>query len=202
MRRFNQTLVLSVLSILISSSAIGHPSDACKNVKFKFTNKHNSGGTIEVRQVKYFNKANGEWQTEDVKHLDFSQGATCTTSGDNLRDSEGEELTKFRFVYRYQGRSQQTTGPMTWRAATRFRMIQRALRTRPTVLETRDGQSSAPTSQSLKSTSTPLPAASGLNSLAPRSSIFGTAPEHWCTPSAFPFSVEQLHRFPAKLLGR
>ena len=103
MRRFNQTLVLSVLSILMSSSAIGHASDTCKNVKFKYTNKHNSGGAIEVLQVKYFNKANGQWQTEDVKHFDCSQNATCTTTGDNLKDSEGEELTKFRFIYRYKG---------------------------------------------------------------------------------------------------
>lgn len=103
MRHLKETMGLMVLSILVSSATIAHASDTCKNVKFKFTNKHNSGGMIELHQVKYFNKANGEWRTEDVKSLDCAQGHTCTTSGDNLTDSEGEELTKFHFVYRYKG---------------------------------------------------------------------------------------------------
>src|SRR5262249_32712990 len=94
---------MGVLSILISSAAIAHAGDACKNVKFKITNKHESGGSIEIRQIKYFNKANGAWQTEDVLNFVYAQGHTCTTLGDNLRDSEGEDLTKIRFVYRYKG---------------------------------------------------------------------------------------------------
>jgi hypothetical protein len=75
--------------------------DACKDVKFKFTNQHNSGGEIEVRQVKYYNKANGKWQNEDVNNVNCRQGKTCTTNGDNLSDSEGEQLTKIKFVYKY-----------------------------------------------------------------------------------------------------
>jgi len=102
MRFVKHTLVVAVFSIL-SSSGIAHAGDACKNVKFRFTNKHNSGGMIEVHQIKYFNKANGAWQTEDLKDLDCGQGKTCTTLGDNLRDSEGEDLTKIRFIYRYKG---------------------------------------------------------------------------------------------------
>jgi hypothetical protein len=101
--RIKETMSLVVLSILMSGAAIAHAGDACKNVKFKYTNKHNSGGIIEVRQVKYFNKANGVWQTEDVSHFDCAQGKTCTTTGDNLADSEGEDLTKIRFIYRYKG---------------------------------------------------------------------------------------------------
>ena len=97
------TYTLVVLAIVMASTAIAHAGDACKNVKFKFTNKHSAGGPIELRQVKYFNKANGSWQTEDVKHFECKQGYTCTTTGDNLRDSEGEALTKFRLVYRYKG---------------------------------------------------------------------------------------------------
>src|SRR5215471_16403498 len=103
MRHLKGTLSLVALSILVSGAAIAHASDTCTNVKFKFTNQHNSGGTIEVRQVEYFNKANGKWKTEDVKVFDCPQGHTCTTSGDNLTDSEGEELTKFQFIYRYKG---------------------------------------------------------------------------------------------------
>ena len=98
--------------------------DACKNIKFKVTNKHDSGEAILIKKVKYFNKANGKWQTEVVnqpvtltlpdpekwqffpqigkeKGLICEQNRTCTTSGDNLRDAEGEKLTKFRFVYKY-----------------------------------------------------------------------------------------------------
>jgi hypothetical protein len=95
--------------------------DVCKNVKFEVTNKHDSGEAILIKKVKYFNKANGKWQTEVVNQnvtlepepLNFvfpfekepgllcNQGATCTTNGNNLRDAEGEDLTKFRFVYKY-----------------------------------------------------------------------------------------------------
>jgi hypothetical protein len=104
MRYLKGTMTLTVLSILMSSAAIAHASDTCKNVKFKVTNKHNSGGTIELHQVKYFNRANGEWKTEGLsKDIDCSQGQTCTTGGENLKDSEGEDLTTFHFVYRYKG---------------------------------------------------------------------------------------------------
>src|SRR5277367_1014451 len=94
-----QIMTLAAFSILVSTAAIAHASDTCTNVKFKFTNKHNSGGIIELHQIKYFNKANGQWKTEGLKDLSCGQGHTCTTSGDNLTDSEGEELTKFHFVY-------------------------------------------------------------------------------------------------------
>lgn len=103
MRFSKQIMTLAAFSILVSGTAIAHASDTCTNVKFKFTNKHNSGGIIEMHQVKYFNKANGQWRTEDLKDLQCGHAKTCTTSGDNLTDSEGEELTKFHFVYRYKG---------------------------------------------------------------------------------------------------
>jgi len=101
--RFTKEMTVAVLSVLMSGSAIAHASDTCKDVKFKFTNKHNSGGIIEMHQIKYFNKANGEWKTEDLHDLDCNQGKTCTTLGDNLKDAEGEDLTKIRFIYRYKG---------------------------------------------------------------------------------------------------
>ena len=95
--------VCAMFSILASTAVVAYAGDACKNVKFKFTNQHDSGGTIEIRQVKYFNRANGAWQSEDIQNLECRQGKTCTTDGYNLRDSEGEDLTKFRLVYRYKG---------------------------------------------------------------------------------------------------
>jgi hypothetical protein len=103
MRHAKKTMALVALSILMSSAAIAHAGDACKNVKFKVTNKHDSGGIIELHQVKYFNKANGEWKTEDLNDIDCKNGKTCTTTGDNLKDAEGEDLTKFHFIYRYKG---------------------------------------------------------------------------------------------------
>jgi hypothetical protein len=75
--------------------------DACKNVKFKVKNQHNSGGQIEIRQVEYFNKANGKWQVEDIPNQVINQGATFTTNGDDLRDSEGEQITKIKYRYKY-----------------------------------------------------------------------------------------------------
>src|SRR5580765_6862368 len=85
-------------AVTSSTSMFG---DACKDVKFKVTNKHKEGGQIELRKVEYYNKANGKWQTEDIPNHVMDQGDTYTTSGDNLKDSEGEELTKIRFIYRW-----------------------------------------------------------------------------------------------------
>lgn len=75
--------------------------DACKQVKFKLTNNHSKNGEIEIRAVKYYNKANGKWQTEDVPNAVVKQGYSYTTGGDDLQDSEGEDLTKIIFVYRW-----------------------------------------------------------------------------------------------------
>lgn len=77
--------------------------DACQNVKFKVKNQHNSGGQIEIRQVEYFNKANGKWQVEDIPNQIINQGATFTTNGDDLKDSEGEQITKIKYRYKYKG---------------------------------------------------------------------------------------------------
>src|SRR3954471_17957741 len=63
--------------------------DACKDVKFMVKNEHSKNGDIEIRGVKYFNKANGKWQTEDIPNHVINQGSTYTTSGDDLKDSEG-----------------------------------------------------------------------------------------------------------------
>lgn len=110
------------VTVMMAGAALA--GDACKNIKFKVTNKHDSGETILIKKVKYFNKVNGKWQTEVVnqnltltlpdteklqlfpqigkeKGLACRYGATCKTQGDNLRDAEGEDLTKFRFVYKY-----------------------------------------------------------------------------------------------------
>lgn len=63
-RRVIASLFAIVVSVMISGTAVA--GDACKNIKFKVTNKHDSGETILIKKVKYFNKANGKWQTEVV----------------------------------------------------------------------------------------------------------------------------------------
>src|SRR5262245_9131902 len=106
-------LILGALAISLSkvdsnvqASPITKPvtvalGDACQNVRFKITNQHHECGQIKFQRIKYFNKANGAWQTEDVNNAVCNQGATCSTTGNNLRDSEGEDLTKFRLVYKF-----------------------------------------------------------------------------------------------------
>lgn len=83
--------------------------DACKNVKFQFKNNHSSANTILIFKVEYYNRANGKWQTEEISngpgigngHFNCRYNTTCTTLGDNLRDSEGEQITKVRFIYQF-----------------------------------------------------------------------------------------------------
>lgn len=122
--RISVLLVLG-MALLIGTTSDGLAGDACKKVTFKVKNSHNSGEKILIKKVKYFNKANGKWQTEVVDQYlyyklyeedakmpnmipfdkkegkECPHGYICETAGDNLRDSEGEDLTKIRFVYQY-----------------------------------------------------------------------------------------------------
>ncbi|MEK7725207.1 MAG: hypothetical protein AAB336_12705 [Acidobacteriota bacterium] len=75
--------------------------DACRNVKFAFKNKHSENGQITLTKVSYYNRANGRWQTEQVTNAVVNQNASYTTSGDNLSDSEGEDITKVKFHYKW-----------------------------------------------------------------------------------------------------
>ena len=119
-------LVLSVFGLTIfttetkveASSFVGGGftfGDSCKDVKFSAKNQHAQNGQIEIRKVSYFNKANGKWQTEDVPNTVVNHGATFKTGGDNLADSEGEQITKLKFVYRWKsdGRNANWSGDVT-----------------------------------------------------------------------------------------
>jgi len=117
--RFSACVAAFVLAS--AAPALLFAGDACKNVKFKVHNKHDSEAAILIKKVEYYNKANGKWQSEVVNQgfyfdtsgklqmipLEKGHGLyckydqTCVTGGDNLRDSEGEALTKVRFVYQY-----------------------------------------------------------------------------------------------------
>lgn len=82
--------------------------DACKNVKFRFTNQRNVA--VEVTQVKYYNATKGKWKTEDIQNAGArcEKGSTCIIgggslfnwNGEDLADAEGDRLTKIVFVYK------------------------------------------------------------------------------------------------------
>jgi hypothetical protein len=78
--------------------------DACKNVKFKFTNQRSDHAKISIQQVEYHIKSKDVWRTENVSlpgGADCNYGSTCTTTGDNLADSLDRDLDKFRIIYKY-----------------------------------------------------------------------------------------------------
>jgi hypothetical protein len=88
-------------SLLAGGSSAAFAGDACKNVKFQYKNMRKEA--IVVYKVEYFNRANGKVQTEDVKNDQcngtLGDGTFCTTNPNNLRDSEGENLTDFVFYF-------------------------------------------------------------------------------------------------------
>lgn len=110
MMRFSKVIRASVVIVMLMGGATAaYAADACRNVKFKFTNEKNH--TIKVISVKYFNQANNKFQTETIKNVSCAAGATCTTKGDNLRDAEGEDLTKLIFVLKNEaGENRHDTG--------------------------------------------------------------------------------------------
>ena len=83
--------------MLMSCVAMAYAGDACKDVKFQFKNQRSS--KIRVYKVEYFNAANNKTQSESLPNSECASGSTCTTGGDNLRDSEGEDLTNFVLLF-------------------------------------------------------------------------------------------------------
>src|SRR5687767_4725202 len=70
--------------------------DACKNVKFKYTNMRSDQARIWVEKVEYWVASKQRWQTENISsNTTCTYGSTCTTSGENLRDALDRDLTKF-----------------------------------------------------------------------------------------------------------
>lgn len=83
--------------------------DSCKNVSFEVWNWRS--GDIEIKKVKYYNQNESRWQTEDVYNTTCRRGASCRFGWDNLRDSEGDNLTKIIFVYKDVNGSQTLESP-------------------------------------------------------------------------------------------
>lgn len=72
-------------------------SGSCKNVSFRF--KNNRARDIEIRKVKYYNRNENRWQTEDVPNTTCRPGQTCNFGREDLRDSAGDDITKLRFLF-------------------------------------------------------------------------------------------------------
>ncbi len=87
----------SLVSVAPEAQALG---GACKNVHFSFKNVHKDGRSIKVVKVKYYDKGDGKWRTEDVKDEECAINATCKTDGDDLSNMENDDMTKLRFIYR------------------------------------------------------------------------------------------------------
>ncbi len=77
--------------------------DACTNVTFSGKNLQNQNGQIKMKAVKVYNRASGTWYTIDLPGKVYAQGATFTTAANNVPDSEGEDLTKVKFIYQWKG---------------------------------------------------------------------------------------------------
>ncbi len=107
--KFSRHISASMAIALLASSVAAHAGDACRNVRFQIVNQKDH--PITVTKVKYFNQANNRFQTEGIRNIQCAVGATCITKGDNLRDAEGEDLTRFIFVLKNEGgENQHETG--------------------------------------------------------------------------------------------
>jgi hypothetical protein len=107
------TLVLGALTIAlpklrsnVQANPVASPaapqlgSKACKNVKFKFTNNRSDHATISIQKVAY--RAFSKDHLELVHTAnDCAYGHTCTTTGDNLPDADGRDVTSIQLQYKY-----------------------------------------------------------------------------------------------------
>jgi hypothetical protein len=76
------------------------PADSCRNVSFVVRNGRNVA--IKIKKVKYYNGNERRWQTEDLKYgnSDCEPGSMCFPGSlEDLRDSEGDDITAIIFLY-------------------------------------------------------------------------------------------------------
>lgn len=98
MRFSRLVLAFGVVVLALASSSAVDAGDACKDVKFKIKNQR--GTLIRITKIEYHNADNNKVQSEDINpNLECAGGATCTTNGDDLKDSEGVNLTNVVFFF-------------------------------------------------------------------------------------------------------
>jgi hypothetical protein len=105
------TFLTTETKVAASSTETGNFffGDACKNVTFSGKNLHNQNGQIKMKAVKVYNRASGNWYTIDLPGKVYGQGQEFTTQANNIPDSEGEDLTKVKFVYQWKGKGRGAT---------------------------------------------------------------------------------------------
>lgn len=104
---------LAIAAALTGGSSVSQASDACTKVKFKLTNHHQDKVAIKVLKVEFYNSDSGKWKTEDLANFECGYDKTCTTSGDNLADAEGRNITKVKFHFQYKERDGQWSKEFT-----------------------------------------------------------------------------------------
>jgi hypothetical protein len=104
---------LAIMAALTSGSSVSQASDTCTKVKFKVTNHHQDKVTIKLLKLEFYNSDSGKWKTEDLVNQECGYGKTCTTSGDNLADAEGRNITKVKFHFQYKERDGQWSKEFT-----------------------------------------------------------------------------------------
>lgn len=95
---------ISTLAIALALAFTAQPAAAasCKNVKFNVTNNHFEEREIEIRSIRFRNPhQNGKLQKENVKNKVCRYGATCRTSGDNLKNADKVDLYDIQVVFRH-----------------------------------------------------------------------------------------------------
>jgi hypothetical protein len=101
---FGITFSTTETKVSANSTETNNFGDACQNVTFSGVNKHNQNGQIKMKAVKVYNRASGNWYTIDLPGKVYEQDELFTTKANNIPDSEGEDLTKVKFVYQWKGK--------------------------------------------------------------------------------------------------
>lgn len=72
--------------------------DSCRNVSFQVKNSRSD--QIQITKVNYFNQNEDRWQSETIGSNICGSGVLCKFGYDDLRDSEGDRITKIYFEFK------------------------------------------------------------------------------------------------------
>lgn len=87
-------------AVAVTMSNTANAVNACKDVKVKVENLHQSEEEIRIRKFKFTNTHKGnKTQTEDVRNVDCAWGDVCETNGNNLNNAHAVDLSNFQIVY-------------------------------------------------------------------------------------------------------
>ena len=101
MKFAKQIGIFMAMTLFVGGTVVAQADQLCKNIKFEFKNSHNSGRSVKVVNVEYFDKEDNKWRTENVKDTECSHNATCTTGKEDLEYVGNEDITKVKFHFKY-----------------------------------------------------------------------------------------------------